>query len=266
MFVQFDENALFQHTNGVATLNIDGQEIFFTRPTKTLWGPIIILIHGAGGSHLGWPKEIQRLAGTNVYNIDLPGHGKSYGPGRSTIEGYADVVQAFLEQLNLNDVTLVGHSMGGAIAQLLTIRQLPSIDKLILINSGARLRVSPKLMELISTEPEAAAELLEQMSWGSGTTDDLKQLSQTNIKQAKPATLHDDFSACDHFDIRMDLKRIDIPTLIIGGTDDRMTPMKYSEELASNIPGARLVIIEGAGHFAMLEKPEEVAAAMVAFL
>ncbi len=79
-------------------------------------GRVLLLIHGAGGDHLVWPKEIQRLPGTAVYNLDLPGHGRSAGAGRSSVDDYADVVQEFMELLALQDVTIVGHSMGGAIA------------------------------------------------------------------------------------------------------------------------------------------------------
>ena len=84
--------------------------------------------------------------------------------------------------------------------------------------------------------------------------------------QTDPAVLHSDFIACDCFDIRTKLDQIHIPTLVISGTEDKMTPLKYSRYLVENIVDARLIIIEGAGHFSMLQKPKMVANAIAEFM
>ncbi len=85
--------------------------------------PALVLIHGAGGTHLHWPAELRMLDSTAVYALDLPAHGKSAPPGRTSIEEYADDIAAFVEALGLEHVVLVGHSMGGAIAQTIGLRK-----------------------------------------------------------------------------------------------------------------------------------------------
>lgn len=227
---------------------------------------MLLLMHGAGGSHLVWPREIQRLTGTNVYNLDLPGHGRSVGPGRSTVEGYADVVQEFIEALDLFEVTLMGHSMGGAIAQMLALRQLPQIGKMIIVNSSAKLRVAPQILDLVSTKPELATDFVVRTSWGSNAAENMIEIGQRNMMQIDPAVLYGDFLACDCFDIRTRLNQILIPTLVISSSEDDMVPLKFGRYLAEHINDARLVTIEGAGHFSMLERPQAVADAIADFL
>lgn len=73
----------------------------------------LVLVHGAGGSHLDWPAPLRRLKGANVYALDLPGHSRSEGTGRSSIAAYRDFLLAFLDALGLERATVVGHSMGG---------------------------------------------------------------------------------------------------------------------------------------------------------
>src|SRR5512144_1734171 len=78
--------------------------------------PPIILIHGAGGTHLSWPPEVRRLPDQRVYAVDLPGHGKSEGIGRQSISAYARNLVAFMDAAKLSKAVIVGHSMGGAVA------------------------------------------------------------------------------------------------------------------------------------------------------
>ncbi len=250
----------------MATITIQGQTLYYTRPMKAKDGPTLLLIHGAGGDHLIWPREIQRLPGTAVYNLDLPGHGRSDGPGRSTVDGYADIVQEFIEKLALQDVTLIGHSMGGAIAQALALRMLPQVIRMIILNSSARLRVSPELLQWAVADPESAADFVVQTSWGSEAPAALADLGKKSMLQIESATLHGDFLACDSFDVRQELREINIPTLVISGSEDKMTPLRFGQYLAEHLVNARLIVIEGAGHFAMLQSPGEVADAISQFL
>ena len=86
------------------------------------------------------------------------------------------------------------------------------------------------------------------------------------MAETGPAGLHGDFLACDRFDVRERLAQIGVPTLVIGGTADRMTPLRLSQSLAERIPGARLQVIQDAGHTMALERPDEVAAAVRQFI
>ncbi len=250
----------------MATIAIDGQTIYYTRPMKTAGAPTLLLIHGAGGSHLGWPKQIQRLPGSNCYNLDLPGHGRSPGPGRSTIAGYADVLQTFIAAKEMQQVVPIGHSMGGAIAQTLALRGLPQITNLVLLNTGARLKVAPFILDAAVSEPGRVANFIIRMSWPEDAPEELLKLSEQNIMQIDPLVLRGDFLACNSFDVRTDLPNLRVPTLVISGTEDKMTPLKFGRFLADNIPVARFVPIKGAGHFTILERPAAVARAISDFL
>ena len=104
--------------------------------------PPVVLIHGAGGTHLFWPSEVRRLAGYRVYSLDLPGHGKSGGRGLQTISAYRQAVCAWLEAVGLHSAVFVGHSMGSAIALTLALDDPEHVLGLGLIGASARLRVA----------------------------------------------------------------------------------------------------------------------------
>ena len=250
----------------MATIRLNEQKVYYTRPMKAASGPVLLLIHGAGGNHLVWPKEIQRMRGTTVYNLDLPGHGRSPGPGRSSIDGYADIVQDYMEKLALQNVTIVGHSMGGAVAQTVALRGLQRVSNLVIVNSGAKLRVAPTILDQALVDPDLVVDFVIHSSWGPAAPVALVELGKKSMQLTDPVAIHGDFLACDCFDIRSKLDQIRIPTLIISGTEDKMTPLKYGRYLADNIADARLVTVEGAGHFAMLENPELVAKRIAEFL
>ena len=82
----------------------------------------VILIHGAGGTHLHWPAQIRRLPGHNVYALDLPGHGKSEGRGNQTIESYCHSIIQWMDDIHIFRSVIVGHSMGGAIALTMALQ------------------------------------------------------------------------------------------------------------------------------------------------
>ena len=83
--------------------------------------PPLLLIHGAGGSHLYFPPELRRLNGFRVYAVDLPGHGKSKGTGKQNIDDYIQVIQNFMDEIGLSAAIIIGHSMGSAIALQLAL-------------------------------------------------------------------------------------------------------------------------------------------------
>lgn len=227
--------------------------------------PALLLIHGAGGSRLSWPPELRRRPG--VYGLDLPGHGRSDDQGLDTLEQYADWVKNFVVEKKLSSVVLCGHSMGGAIAQLLALpepgspgpglRHPPWLSRLILVGTGARLRVHPMILEGIRKNFEETIRLSVRWSFGPGADTKLIEQTQMELLKMDPAVVYRDFLACDRFNVMEAVRRIDVPTLIIAGSDDQMAPPKYSEFLHQQIKGSRLVIIPGAGHMVMLEKTTE---------
>jgi pimeloyl-ACP methyl ester carboxylesterase len=226
----------------------------------------LVLVHGAGGSHLDWPAPLRRLRGANVYDLDLPGHGRSEGPGRNSIASYRDSVLAFLDALGLKRATMAGHSMGGAIALDFALRYPDRLDGLILVGSGARLRVAPVILTGILSDFEATVGLVCDYAFGPGATEQLKRLGRQRLLAAPPQVLHGDYSACDAFDVMERLGEVRCPTLVIGGTADMLTPPKYAVYLRDHIHGAELVLVDTAGHMVMLEKPEVVAKAVSKFI
>jgi pimeloyl-ACP methyl ester carboxylesterase len=226
----------------------------------------LVLVHGAGGSHLDWPAPLRRLRGANVYDLDLPGHGRSEGAGRSSIAAYRDFLLAFLDGLGLERVVVIGHSMGGAISLDFALHYPDRLGGLILVGSGARLRVAPAILTGILSDFEATVDLVCDYAFGPSATEQLKRLGRQRLLKTPPEVLHGDYAACDAFDVMESLGEVRCPTLAIGGTADELTPPKYSVYLRDHIPGAELVLVDAAGHMVMLEKPEVVAKAVSKFI
>jgi pimeloyl-ACP methyl ester carboxylesterase len=226
----------------------------------------LVLVHGAGGSHLDWPAPLRRLREANVYALDLPGHGSSEGAGRSSIAAYRDFLFAFLDALDLERAVVVGHSMGGAIALDFALSYPNRLAGLILVGTGARLRVLPAILTGILTDFEATVDLVLGYAFGPSASEQLKRLGRQRLLKTPPEVLHGDYIACDAFDVMERLGEVRCPTLVICGTADRLTPPKYSIYLRDHIPGAELVLVDAAGHMVMLEKPEVVAKAVSKFI
>jgi pimeloyl-ACP methyl ester carboxylesterase len=248
------------------TITVNQQRLFYARQGKDEDTPQLVLIHGAGGSRLSWPAPLRRMPHTAVYALDLPGHGRSPPPGRTAVDAYADDVQAFMATLELDDVVLVGHSMGGAIAQTLGLRGLPQLRGLVLIGTGARLRVTEEILDQILTDFESAVVTVTWYAWPPQAPQVLRAKGREMLVQIDPKVLHGDYVACDNFDVMDKLNDIEVPTLVMTGTADQLTPVKYGRYLAHHIPQAQFVPIEGGGHMVALEQPDEVAAAVTAFI
>jgi pimeloyl-ACP methyl ester carboxylesterase len=230
--------------------------------------PPVLLLHGGGGSHLSWPPQIRRLNGQRVFTLDLPGHGKSEGLGRQEIAEYGNAVLEFMKAVRLSSVVLVGFSMGSAIALSIALKYRKRVLGLGLVGSGAKMRVAASTLEMAaspSTFPAAVQTIIEN-SYSSTADPRLKELAAKQMLETRQAVLYGDFIACDAFDIMEDVKRIRVPTLLICGSADRMTPTNRSEYLQDQIEGAELHIIEGAGHMVMIERPDEVASLLADFL
>lgn len=248
--------------------------LFYTPSQGAADRPTLVLIHGAGGSRLHWPAELRRLPRATVYTLDLPGHGRSEGTGCNTISDYANTAVAFLDSLRIKQAVIVGHSMGGAIAQTLALdfadpltdSEQDRIAGLVLVATGARLRVVPAILEGIQSNFEGAAELVTRFAWSPDAPPSLTKLGRQAILETGPDVLLGDFTACDRFNVMERLAEIRAPTLVIAGTADQLTPPKYARFLSEHIPNAQLALIEDAGHMVMLERPVETAKAIREFL
>jgi len=247
-------------------ITVQGEIVRFEDSVKASRHAIVFL-HGAGGSHHTFRDQWAGLKGAVRLVIpDLPGHGRSGGSPRESVDACAAWLVDFLEEIRLDRFILAGHSMGGAIALQAALGRLKGLEALVLLGTGARLRISPVIIEGIGEQFKAFAPELVGWMTSAASTDLLREDITKDVLSTRPATFLADFHACNGFDVMDRLGEIRVPTLVVNGDDDRLTPLKYGEYLAANIPGAVLKIIRGAGHLVMLEKPAEVNAVITSFV
>jgi pimeloyl-ACP methyl ester carboxylesterase len=229
--------------------------------------PTLVLLHGAGGSAQTFLHQLRQLdRSMNVMALELPGHGSTPGPGRDTISGYAAWVEENFSSFPIKSFFLLGHSMGGAIALELALCSWSRIKGLILIATGAELRVSAKILEGLAKQPEPTLALINQWCFPPDTDPLLVQQSLELLRQTPIQVTYNDFQACNRFDRSENISTITLPTLILGGERDVMTPPAFSEALQKQILNSKLVRVPGAGHLVMLENPREVNQAIGTFI
>lgn len=223
--------------------------------------PPLVLLHGAGGSHLYWPPQIRRLPLAQVYALDLPGHGESGGRPDSTISGYAESTLDWMRSAGVEPAVLVGHSMGVAIALTIALRVPRAVAGLALVGASARLRVAPEILADSASQSRfpRAVDRVTDAGFSPKTPRSLVELARQRMLEAGHEAFHNDFQACDHFDVRPRLPEIRVPAIVIQGEEDQLTPLSLARELADGLPSGELVSIPEAGHMVMLEKPEQVA-------
>ena len=246
---------------------VSGERVFYTRRTALPpEAPHLILVHGAGGNHQHWGAAIRNLHSANVYAVDLPGHGRSSGKGLGAIADYASFVVGFMDALGLQQAIIAGHSMGGATAMTTALNYPQRVAGLVLVGTGARLRVLPKILEGTLKDFENTVEFICGYAYAQQAPREVVYRGQQQMLQVSPQTIHDDFAACNAFDITGLLGQIRCPTLIICGTEDTLTPPKYASFLAERIAGAEFKLVEGGGHMVMVEKADQVAEAIASAL
>lgn len=228
----------------------------------------VVLIHGAGGHHLHWPPQTRRMDSFRIYAVDLPGHGRSEGRGYQSIQAYTDQILYWMDELQMNKVVFVGHSMGGGIALTMGLEHADRAIGLGLIGTGARLRVLPELIDNAGREetlPMVVDRMIE-LSFSPKSDPRLMELAGTRLVETRPSVLQGDFMACDNFDIMPRIEEIQLPCLALCGKDDQLTPPKYSRYLADQMLDTRLEVLPDAGHMVMLEKPIEFTEVLTDFL
>lgn len=234
--------------------------------------PLLCFIHGAGGNCTHWVEQVAGLKHLgSIIAVDLPGHGQSQGSGRKTIREYSQFVHQFLAHItaytqpNHPGVILAGHSMGGGIVMDYALQHPNDLKGAILVATGAKLRVAPQIFERIQAGPEHVADLVPWF-FSSSAKPELLQRAREELCKVKPQVLYNDFRACDQFDLTEKISMMRVPSLIICGQEDRLTPIKYAQYLQDHIPDSRVSVIEEAGHMVMLEQAKKVNQAIEDFV
>lgn len=238
------------------TVSINGSEVYYARAGE---GPPVLFVHGSGGDHTIWGHQLEGLKDAfTVAALDLNGHGKSprrEGDGlRLYTEDALSVLSALAEEVG--PVVLLGHSLGGAVALNVALQKPPGLRALGLIGTGAKLRVHPDILRAIDEDLERAVEQILRWAFAPNPPAELYQRAKEQMLRNGQAALSRDFRTCDAFDVMDRLGEIEVPTLVVVGREDKLTPVKYSEYLRDRIPSAILEVIEGAGHMVMVERPE----------
>ncbi|MFX0123167.1 MAG: alpha/beta fold hydrolase [Candidatus Hodarchaeota archaeon] len=223
--------------------------------------PNLVFIHGAGGDKTQWQEQkifFQDL-GWGVVILSLPGHGQSVSSGSLSINKCVDEIFLLITSLGLEQVSLIGHSMGGAITLQLALQNDKSLIKaLVLIGTGANMYVNPIIFELLESDFSQALQLITKFAYDENALVNLKQENENVMRNTGFRTLYEAFKACSLFDVRKEINRITTPTLIICGENDKMMPVKYSLYLNRNIDQSKLVTIPKTGHFVFQEASNQV--------
>lgn len=254
-------------------------------------GPVLLLIHGIAGSSSAWKEVMPRLAKEfTVIAPDLLGHGESAKPmGDYSLGAVASGLRDLLGVLGIARVTVVGQSFGGGVAMQLAYQHPEICERLVLVDSGGLGREVSWMLRLLTLPgaefvmPALFPKFLRP--WGDATG---RWLGDRGVKSARVSEMWRAYGSLTESENRYAFVRtmrgvIDpggqtvsamdrlylaahLPTLIVWGDRDTIIPVEHAHAAHDAIPGSRLEIIEGAGHFPHVECPEEFAEILIDFL
>src|SRR3984885_3437549 len=235
--------------------------------------PTIVLLHRAAFDHTTRALHSPWVAhhGYGVLAPDLPGHGRSSGAPLPAIADMADWTAALLESASARQARLVGHSMGSLISIETTARHPDKVSGLSLIGTAATMTVGPDLLKAAEANDPAAIDMVS--IWGLGFSAELggslapglwmHQTAQRVLQRCAPGVLHSDLNACNTYQNALAAAaQIKVPATFVLGERDMMTPAKAGKALAAALPNSRTVVLRGAGHMMMVERPDELLAAL----
>ena len=246
-------------------VELDGRRVSYLTAGDSAAAPSILLIHGSGMSAGAWVNQLRgSLKAFRVAAIDLPGHGKSDPIPQASVEGYAETVAEFLEALGSGPVLVVGHSLGGAIAIALAAQRPHAVTGLVLLASCAKLPwVDSSWGRLLPYVPGPLWKTFfistaQKLLFARGVPGHAVSLGMQELRSCRAETILKDLQAAKAMDLTQQATGLDVPTLILCGSQDRLTPPALSADLKGLIPGSRLTLVEGAGHMLLLEVPTRV--------
>ncbi len=227
----------------------------------------LLFIHGSGGDHDAWSVQLAYFSGHyNLYALDLPGHGRSGGKGEEDVFAYMGWVRELIRTVPINDPVVIGHSLGAAISLALAARYPKIATGLVLVGGGAELPVNPMILEGLKNDPRGTIALAVKFSLAKANRERLSPAVADQVTRAEAGVFYGDLYACSLFNLKDALASLDLPTLVVCGDEDKLTPPVLSRYLKDNIPGASLALIGKAGHFVMQEESEAFNRALSDFL
>ncbi len=225
----------------------------------------LLLLHGAGVSARSWINQLQGLGqALRVVAIDLPGHGESEPIDEATVEGYADAARGLLAALGSRKVSVAGHSLGGAVAQALGARHPEVVKGLVLLSTCAKLpEIDESQGRLLWYLPGPIRKIVffsmaKKILFAPGASRQAILVGMEEIRTCRPETILKDVAAAKAMDLEEVVRGLNVPTLILCGSRDRLTPPAVSTRLNELISGSRLQLVEGAGHMLPLEAADRV--------
>lgn len=222
----------------------------------------ILYVHGSGHTQDAFASQTEEFKGSDA--VSLPGH--PHGAALSGVPEMAEWLSRYARFRGAVPAIACGNSLGAAVAIEWAVDKPAEVAGIVLIGSGARLRVAKQIFEMIDERWPACIDDLVDLSVSPDCSDEIRdRLRGWHLVVGRDAT-RADYAACDAFDSMDRVASIAAPALIIVGLLDRMTPPKYAAFLHERIAGSELAIIEGAGHLPHVEQPEAVNAAMRAWL
>jgi len=235
--------------------------------------PAIVFLHGAGMDHSVWALLARAFShhGFAVLALDFPGHGRSAGPALSSIAALADWTAALIDAAGIKTARVIGHSLGSLVALEMTARHLAKVSALGLIATAAPMRVSDDLLSAAKANDHAAIDMIS--IWGYGQRAILGGCEAPGmwmlggalrlLERAPSGVLFADLSACnDYKDALSAAAKVAVPSAVILGGRDIMTPLKNGKPIATAIQNCRLTVLDTAGHMLMSERPNEVLRAL----
>ncbi len=256
-------------------LTVNGADVFVATGGKAFDAslPTVVFLHGAGNDHTAWAQHDRWFAnhGYNVLAPDLPGHGRSAGALLASIAEMAEWTASFFDAAGAKTAKLIGHSMGSLIALELAARYPEKVSGLVLVGTSSAMAVGPDLLKAAEANDHAAIDMVS--IWGLGHAAGLGGSlapglwmhggMQRLLERCRDGVLFNDLAACNAYQNAVAAaSTIKVPATLVLGERDMMTPAKAGRALAAAIPNARTVVLRGAGHMMMAERPDELLAAM----
>ena len=231
----------------------------------------IVFLHGSGLSHIVWSLTEQFFSNKNfnVLSIDLPGHGNSDGPCLDTIEKIADWLEQVFISLNLEKLTLVGHSQGCLEILEYASKYKNRLKKIVFIGGSNKMPVHSDLIDLAKNGDSDAVKLM--MKWGyEGSKKFIGGNPVEKIIQS-PRDIREilavDLVACNNYKNGTDAaKSIECPSLFIFGSLDKMVNLEAGKKFSNLVKNSTVHVIEGCGHMIMIEKAFEMRDKVLEFL